>query len=740
MQMSDIIIHTRRDLLLGASAATLAAGLLPAEVLAQPRGTAGFPSSMRTKALDFARAEIAAAAASGTSAPRVTFKWDASLGAEAYRIEKADDGAIVTGGDLTGAMYGGLDIAEALRLHGLDGLLADRHVRKPFVERRGIKFNIPLDLRTPSYSDGATAARRNIPEMWSHDFWAGFFDSLARHRYNVVTLWSLHPFPSMVKVPEFPDVALNDVWRSLEPLDPLPFEPRGTQSVPPKFLANHEVVKKIAINEKIAFWREVMQMAADRGIQIHVFTWNVFNYGAEGKYGIDNSMSNKTTIAYTRASVREMVKTYPLLAGFGITAGENMPRNPDITNEQWLWQTYGEGVRDGLKNQPHREVKLIHRFWLTSGDEVNRNWSQYPGFPGSFSFSYKYSQAHMYSEVKPPFVKQIIPFLKGGLRTWLTVRNDDFYALRWGDPDFARQYVLNMPPHEQLTGFYMGPDGFTWGRDFLDRDDADKELGAKRPLVIDKHWYSFMLWGRLSYDPRLPDALFEDTIKARFPDADTAVLYDAWATASKIIPQTSRFFWRTNDVEWYPEACGHYDRLRNGSTFYTVADFMNGVSMPGANILNIRQWRYRLANNLTLDMPGPLESSDALAGFADSTLALVAQLRRADPRGKELRQTLGDCESFDASAREEDRARAIAHLELALAAWKRYAAIRDAQYVPAYYCRIGYVDITARAADVARDIDIAKGWKPGTLMFDPGKPADASIGLLYIEPVAIGGK
>ena len=37
---------------------------------------------------------------------------------------------------------------------------------------------------------------------------------MARHRYNVLSLWSLHPFPSIVKVPEFPNVALNDVWHT----------------------------------------------------------------------------------------------------------------------------------------------------------------------------------------------------------------------------------------------------------------------------------------------------------------------------------------------------------------------------------------------------------------------------------------------------------------------------------------------------------------------------------------------
>ena len=53
-------------------------------------------------------------------------------------------------------MYGGLDVAEAIRLGTLDRLAAGQ--RRPFIQERGIKFNIPLDLRTPSYSDNSDAA------------------------------------------------------------------------------------------------------------------------------------------------------------------------------------------------------------------------------------------------------------------------------------------------------------------------------------------------------------------------------------------------------------------------------------------------------------------------------------------------------------------------------------------------------------------------------------------------------
>jgi hypothetical protein len=699
-------------------------------------------ASVYAQPVEFAESEISSAAdAAKIGAPTVVFKMDATLGAQSYHITRGGEGTVtVTGGDQAGEMYGGLDVAEALRLGPgtLDSLLGDTRVHVPYIKQRGIKFNLPLDLRTPSYSDGSDNARANIPEMWSEDFWAKFLDEMARDRYNVLSLWSLNPFPSMVRVPEFPDVALDDVWRSRVPLGPVPLDGTGKNNVPAAFLADHEVVKKITIDEKIAFWREVMQMAADRGIAIYIFTWNVFPYGAEGKYGITSDMSNRTTIAYYRASVRELVKTYPLLAGIGITAGENMPNNADFTKEQWLWATYGEGVRDALKDTPERIFNLIHRYHQTAQSEITRNWQTYPGYPATVTFSYKYSYAHMYSSVKPPFIAEMLPYLPEGMKTWLTVRNDDIYSFRWGDPDYAREYILNMPPPTLLAGFYMGPDGFIWGRDFLDRDLAGKDLGADRPLVIQKQWYAFTLWGRLSYDPTLPDSHFVEMLRARFPGVDAVTLYAASSAASKIIPQATRFFWGDIDVRWFPEANARNDR---GTHFYTVAEFMNGITMPGTGIMNIRQWRYKLLNQEPLNAISPLDVADSLAGAADTTLRLVAALRADQSflQNRELRLTLGDYEAmaqlglyytekirgacdlalYDASGRPEQQASAMAHLEHALAAWKSYAAVRDAQYVPGFYSRIGQIDITALAGAAAKDIDLARAWKPGTLKYDP---------------------
>ena len=659
--------------------------------------------------------------------------------AQSYRIERNGDQIRVIGADEAGAMYGGLDIAEAIRIGTFESLKSSEN--KPHIEKRGIKFNIPLDLRTPSYTDSSDAAQANIPEVWERNFWISYLDAMARHRYNVLSLWSLHPFPSMVKVPEFPEVALNDVWRTKAKLDDT-FSFSGEDFVRPEMLANHEVVKKITMDEKIAFWRWVMQQAADRGITLYVFTWNVFTFGADGKHGITNDMGNDITESYFRASVREMVKTYPLLGGMGITAGEGMPHDMDSkVKEKWLWDTYGEGVRDALKAEPKRDFNLIHRFHWTAQSEILDAFKDYPS---TFDFSFKYSVAHMYSITKPIFIQPLLDGIAPGRRTWLTVRNDDIYTFRFGDPAYAREYILNMPPRDKIAGFYMGPDGYCWGRAFLDRHPA----AGKRPLVMEKQWYSFSMWGRLAYDPTLPDSHFERLLAAQHPKASSASLFTALQSASQVMPLITRFFWGDIDLKWFPEACwSHPRRKGNDGGFYTVQQFMEGSAMPGAKVLCIRDWRKRLLSREPMLETTPLQIADALEEAAEQAFAALDSLLEAAKADSELQKNFNDCEAlawlgryyaakirgacslalFDASSDRFEHAAALRHLNEALSHWKHYAAIRDANYVPALYNRLGYVDITALTEKVAVDVEVAKQWQPSNLE-DDGKRAGAEKG------------
>jgi len=649
---------------------------------------------------------------------------------QSYAIRVRNDGGgksiAVRGEDKVGVMYGGLDVAEAIRT-GTLATIGDADF-SPHILQRGIKFNLPLDLRTPTYSEPCDAAQKNMPEMWEIEFWTTFIDDMARHRYNVLSLWSMHPYPSMVRVPEFPDVALDDVWRTLEPFDDS-FGHNGHDYVRPAMLANYEVVKRITIDEKIAFWRRVMQYAYDRGIEVYLFTWNAFLFGAEGKHGITSQKASDRNIEYFRASVRQTIKTYPLLAGIGITAGEGM--KPDemggMDKEEWLWRTYGEGIRDALRNTPDRRFRLIHRFHMTGLSRIQDAFSE---LPCPMDLSFKYAVAHMYSVPNPSMIKPVLPLLSPGLRTWLTVRNDDVYSFRWADVDYARAFVKAIPPEDKVAGFYMGPDGYVWGRDFLTRDP----VGDTSETVMQKQWLSFELWGRLAYSPDLPDDVFARQVEARFTGVDTHRLMSAWADASKTFPYVTRFFWGSIDVRWFPEAC------REAKGFYTVRHFMEGGSMPGAGVLNIMQWRAGQLGDEAPDGVTPIEIADMLDGNATRALEALPELRSATPeapeRAREYGATLSDIEAmahlgryyaaktrgacdlalFDATGEDSRQASAVSYLEDALAHWKAYAGAYTRQYVqPVLFNRTGWVDIPGQTANVEADVRCARAWKPGTI-------------------------
>jgi hypothetical protein len=667
----------------------------------------------------------------GAQATRIALTVGKTGGAAAQsyriRVQHANGRHIITvrGADTAGAMYGGLDIAEAIRTGTLDSLKDSDHT--PHIKQRGIKFNIPLDLRTPTYSEPSDAAQANIPEMWSMDFWRETFDDMARHRYNVMSLWSLHPFPSIVKVPEFPNVAMDDVWRTKAKLD-ANFGPQGKDFVRPEMLANHEVVKRMTIAEKIQFWRDVMQLANDRGIAVYWFTWNAFLFGAEGKDGITSDKTATRTIEYFRASVRETIKTYPLLAGFGITAGEAMEAKEfkDISKEQWLWKTYGEGIRDGLKDTPDRKFRLIHRFHMTGLGEIQKEFGV---LPCTLDLSFKYAVAHMYSVPDPGMIKPVLPLLSPQLRTWLTVRNDDIYSFRWADVDYARAFIKAIPGEDKIAGFYMGPDGYVWGRDFLTKDD-----GSVRQTVMRKQWLSFALWGRLAYDPDLPAGTFKRLTAARCVGADVPKLTAAWAGASKMFPYITRFFWGDIDLKWFPEAC------RRKTGFYTVRNFMEGGTMPGAGVLNIIEWRKGVLAKKQPEGVTPTEIAAMLHSSASGALAALPELGRATvtpaASAKEYAATLGDIEAmshlglyyaakirgacdlalFDTTGDAKQQASAVQHLETALGHWKDYSAAYTRQYVqPVLYNRAGVVDIPKQTADAAADVQMARDWKSGTI-------------------------
>ncbi len=624
------------------------------------------------------------------------------------------------GADEAGTMYGGLHIAETVRLEKSLDAVGDTF-RNPSILRRGIKFNIPLDARTPSYDDTGDAAQMNYAEIWDFAFWREFLDDMARYRYNTLTLWNPHPFPSIVKLPDYPDVALEDVCvTTLKPTYKHGVW-REPQFVSSQVLKNLKVIKTMSLDEKMKFWRRVMRHARDRGIDIYFITWNVMMNSAEGKYGITNEQDNPETIAYLRECVRETLLTYRLLAGIGVTAGENMKeRDDEFSKEKWLWKTYGMGILDVKRKQPDRIVRFIHRVWYSGLDEIMREFGhKYPD-PDSFDIGFKYARAHMYSSTKPPFSKSLLKEMeKYRVKCWWNLRNDDIFNFRWGDPDYVREFLSNLPPKELTAGYHMGSDGYVWGREF-----TSLEPDTPRALEIKKHWYKFLLWGRLGYDLSLDKGFFVKTLDRRFPEGKGMPLYEAWAEASKIIPLVNQFHWCDWDFMWAVEGC--FDQRKG---FHTVRDFINVPPMQNSGIMSIPEYTERHVAAEPMTGTSPLQVAAQLRNRAETAIKLLRVIRhRGRKVSKELRLTLEDIEAmshlgnyyaskilgaeqlhlFEKSKNRENKISAVQHLLEAQRHWEDYAEVASKLYRPQLLARTRRLDWAKILEDVKRDVAIAR--------------------------------
>ena len=228
----------------------------------------------------------------------------------------------------------------------------------------------------------------------------------------------------------------------------------------------------------------------------------------------------------------------------------------------------------------------------------------------------------------------------------------------------------------------MGSDGYVWGREF-----SSTEPDSPRELEIEKHWYKFMLWGRLGYDPTLQNSFFEKAMQQRFPNKPTKQLQEVWARSSKIIPAVNRAYWNDWDFQWSPEAC-------SGRRYY------HDITKKG--------WK-----------PGGSAAAKAIEGHANFSLQRLTELKGIEG-SKAWKRTLGDIEAMAhlgnyyaeklraAEYKKKDPKQAILHLEKALKHWAKYAEIGQKQYKPQLLSRAGHADWQLGYKNAEKDIFLMK--------------------------------
>jgi hypothetical protein len=660
---------------------------------------------------------------------------------ECAAVRAGVSACVVVGGDASGLAYGVLALLDAARVHAeaLRAVSPSRRVfavalpssfthlptrsSAPSIEKRGLKFNVPLDGRTPSYDDCGDNAQSNLKSaVWDMTFWAAYFDAMVRMRMNALSLWTPHPYLSLIKsVPGYPGLAgYEDVYAPT--LDMAAFHPNcdtNNYGANEQWLASLEKVFTLSIDDKISFFQNVTSLAVSLGIEVAVVTWSDFS-----GYAHQGGDSTNATADYHFAAVTEFLETYPDVS-LGITAGENMTID-DKAKEAWCWKGYGQAVNAVLAKDPARPLRLIHRVWETVLDDILQAFAGLDKNLLSFDFAFKYCAGRCWTTTTPKTWANANITLPPGTysRFWWNMRNDDVYTYRWGDVEFVRQLLAGLPDASVTRGLWLGSDGWVWGREFTSLAPS-----SPRALEVDKHFLVHSAMGILAYNNATPAAVFDALAGEAYPEAPSgAYVTNLSAAASKVVPLVSSFYWQQWDFMWNVETCattiGGVNH-KNDSMFVSVLDFFAHSPLPGSGMMSIADF----VKNPSGPGMTPLQVAAQLDGIATATLAGVAGAGNPGSNAA-FKEALGDYTAFaymgsyyankirgatyyalflsgkDPSARAES----VKNLQAASTAWAMYAEATYAQYsVVVTFARTGNANLTAILSAVQNDVNLVGG-------------------------------
>lgn len=283
----------------------------------------------------------------------------------------------------------------------------------------------------------------------------------------------------------------------------------------------------------------IFRLAKERAIETYIFPFNIYVSPAFAKahnvamdnpahdYFFGKADTSEIIKRYTRESVTQLLQEYPELTGMGLTHGEYMGGMSPKQREEWIRETIIEGMR--LAN---RKLKLVHRIPLSANAgsggstslETERLTRKVIEAEGNLEFidgpiwaDLKFNWSHAHSS--PKLVKVhggkmydalFNPVPEQYKITW-TARNEDFFCLRWGVPEFVREHIaLNTPAY--VGGYFLGSEAYIPAKDYFTKTNTP----VNWQYAFERQWLFYKIWGRLLYNPATPDDKFQAEFTRRY--------------------------------------------------------------------------------------------------------------------------------------------------------------------------------------------------------------------------------
>ncbi len=646
-----------------------------------------------------------------------------AIKSEGYATRKISDEKIsVIASDQTGAMYGLLDLAEQFQMGKTLATIDEKSINPEF-PFRAIKFNLPWD----SYRrhESLQLHYKTVKDL---NFWKAFLDQMAENRFNALTLWNLHPFPYMIKSKNFPEAS--------------PFSDKE-------------------MKEWQHFWHSLFHIAKDRGIKTYIIDWNIFVSPEFAKvHGVADyclpEMAGKEYYGkgdysplvqeYNRECVTQVINEYPELTGIGVSQNERMEGVDEQTWQNWIVDTYFNAM-DSANNK----IEFIMRAHTHPAPELTRKAIEDNAYRlGTVWVPVKFNWSHSHATPK-------LEYIHGGSRShslWdpepknykmvFTVRNEDFFILRWGDPDFIRD-VIKQNHQDYVGGYQIGSECYIPAKEYIIKPGPylTWKYGFQR------QWLFYMVWGRLLYDPTTKDDVFANAFNQKYNINYGDKLVAAHKLADQMPLKLASFYAASWDftlysegfLAGYPSNMGcYYDSL---SPFISVNEIIHTVTLDD-RLISIEDYvngKFKDTNKTT-----PLKLADELEQNGNDASAIIKDIKTENPT---LQHEIDDIKSWSLlslyfseklrggttlqfyriTGKEDKKTESIKHLKIALNYWEKLVSVtgKYIDEIPLLHLgdrfnnggnkrTLSKFSWTNLLNEVKYDIEIAKNSTPGEII------------------------
>ena len=481
------------------------------------------PSALADGPVDFGRREVETALSLQGLKAGLTIEVTHSGPAESFEIVFKNGAAVIKAADSNGAMYGALELAERIRRRGASALSGSPVAGRSFLRDRGWNtfLTLPWDYarNNTDYDPQALVD----PDRWwfqNEGFWRTLFDQMARARLNWLDLHGMW------------DISVTDA-----------------PNLYAYFIQSERFPKVgVASEIKAANLRRlnmVIQMAHDRGVRVSLMAYEA---RFRTPHAPDSYPENEADLyAYTREVVEKMIRQAPELDAIGFRIGES-------SHGEAFFNCYLEAAKSS-----GREIPLITRSWLArksrvvplasaSKDftvEIKYNGEQW-GAPyivmgGRMGGWYSYSFEDYLSDSGVAEAARLWPGNPAARGVswpaqpykivWQVRANGTHRILPVYNPEWVRRAVRSMPLGT-ASGFTV--EGLETYYPKSPRYYLANPEDAYCSWTHERDWMYLNLWGRLGYDPDVPDGAFEAMLTDRFGFIAPR-LAESWKAAGRII-------------------------------------------------------------------------------------------------------------------------------------------------------------------------------------------------------------